>query len=496
MSIMKYISRSLSQLFLKKAGVPMASIAKGSPTKEFFVEMLTRDIELNDAILDLLDNCLDGVVRSCSNKDKLHSADFYASYSANISISATEFSITDNCGGIPRETAENYAFRMGRVPTTQTDHPTIGIYGIGMKRAIFKIGRAATVYTQNEGQKYAVKIPCDWADTGDWDFPIEENPQDNPLDTNGTRVHITALNQSIAELWNTTENLNAFVETLKKAIQESYSLIIQKGFTITINDQTVTANPVELLVQKDGDKKGIRPYVFSGEYDDVSVKVAIGFYAPMASDDDIDEMNESKRSSHEAGITVVCNDRVVLYNDKSGLTGWGTSGVPNYHTQFIGIKGIVVFESTNPKALPMTTTKRGIDHSSALYIAVKDKICEGLKMFTNYTNQWKGRNAQERTFSTVAQKVQYSDLFTETAKTDFGVSLRKDARGYGQTFRPTLPVPENEKPFKIIRYSRNAEDIKLLVGYFYGDKEEKVKPSLIGEKCFDKVLEEVKRQEV
>ena len=48
--------------------------------------------------------------------------------------------------------------------------------------------------------------------------------------------------------------------------------------------------------------------------------------------------NESKRSSYEAGVTVVCNDRVVLYNDKSGLTGWGTSGVPNYHTQFIGIK--------------------------------------------------------------------------------------------------------------------------------------------------------------
>ena len=40
----------------------MGSSANGSPTKEFFVEMMTRDIELNDAILELLDNCLDGVV--------------------------------------------------------------------------------------------------------------------------------------------------------------------------------------------------------------------------------------------------------------------------------------------------------------------------------------------------------------------------------------------------------------------------------------------------
>lgn len=474
----------------------MGHSANGSPTKEFFVEMLTRDIELNDAILDLLDNCLDGVVRSCSDKNKLQAPDFYDSYCAEIIITATEFSITDNCGGIPRDTAENYAFRMGRVPTTQTEHPTIGIYGIGMKRAIFKIGRAATVFTQNEGKKYAVKVPINWADTDDWDFPIEEDPHDNPLTCDGTRVHITSLNPSIAELWGTNENINSFVENLKKAIQESYSLIIQKGFTIKINHKTVTANPVELLVQKGQEKQGIRPYVYTGQYDDVSVKIAIGFYAPMASDDDIDEMNESKRSSYEAGITVVCNDRVVLYNDKSGLTGWGTNGVPNYHTQFIGIKGMVVFESTNPKALPMTTTKRGIDHSSALYIAVKDKICEGLKMFTNYTNQWKGRNAQERTFSTVAQKVQYSDLFSATAGLDYGVSPRKDARGYGQTFRPNLPKPANDKPFKIIRYSKNIEDIKILIGYFYGDKEETISPSLIGERCFDKILEDVKKQEV
>ena len=33
----------------------MAKTAQGFPTKEFFVGMLTRDIELNDAILTSLD---------------------------------------------------------------------------------------------------------------------------------------------------------------------------------------------------------------------------------------------------------------------------------------------------------------------------------------------------------------------------------------------------------------------------------------------------------
>ena len=473
----------------------MATSANGSPTKEFFVEMLTRDIELNDAILDLLDNCLDGVVRSSDNKNKDQDEKYYDSYEANITISKNCFSIRDNCGGIPRETAENYAFRMGRVPTTNTGEATIGIYGIGMKRAIFKIGREAVVHTKHLDKKYSVRIPSEWVENAsDWDFPIEDDSRENSLQYNGTEVQVTRLNDSIAELWNTEENINTFVEELKTAIQESYSLIIQKGFVIKINGSEVSANPVELLVQKGDSNRGIRPYVFTNKYGDVNVRLAVGFYAPIASDDDIDEMNESKRSSHEAGITVVCNDRVVLYNDKSYLTGWGTGGVPNYHTQFIGIKGIVVFESNNPKALPMTTTKRGIDHSSAIYIAVKDRICEGLRMFTAYTNQWKGRHDQEREYSRQTERVSYDDLFAETAKTALGVSLRNETKG--KTFRPQLPKPENDKQYKIIRYSKSSEDIKVLTEYFYGDKDEDIQASVIGEKCFDAVLKAAKGEEV
>ena len=474
----------------------MATSAKGSPTKEFFVEMLTRDIELNDAILDLLDNCLDGVVRSSDNKNKSQDGNYYASYEADITISKESFSIRDNCGGIPRNTAEDYAFRMGRVPTTNTGEATIGIYGIGMKRAIFKIGKEAAVHTRHLNVKYSVKIPSGWvSDKDNWDFPIEDDSQDNPLENNGTEVCITQLNDSIAELWSTEENINAFIEELKTAIQESYSLIIQKGFVIKINGAKIEGKPVELLAQKGSDgQQGIRPYVFTNEYDDVKVRLAIGFYAPMASDDEIDDMNALKRSSYEAGITIVCNDRVVLYNDKTYLTGWGTSGVPNYHTQFIGIKGIVIFESNNPKSLPMTTTKRGVDHSSPIYIAVKDKICEGLKMFTNYTNQWKGQHQQERNHSQNASRVPYDSLFTETAKTDLGVALRKDSRG--NTYRPQLPKPENDKPYRIIRYSKNLEDIKALTGFLFGDKDADISPSVVGERCFDEMLKEAKKQEV
>jgi hypothetical protein len=74
-----------------------------SPTKRFFVSMLTRDIELRDAILDLLDNCIDGILRTRSEVADLERP--YAGYWAKIIATPGKFAITDNCGGIPKSIA-------------------------------------------------------------------------------------------------------------------------------------------------------------------------------------------------------------------------------------------------------------------------------------------------------------------------------------------------------------------------------------------------------
>ncbi len=112
-------------------------VAQASPTKQFFVSMLTRDISLADAILDLVDNCLDGALRLAKG-DAVN----YARHFVKIELAADHFSIEDNCGGIPRDVAKNYAFKMGREPDDDrdSDTETIGMYGVGMKRALFKMG--------------------------------------------------------------------------------------------------------------------------------------------------------------------------------------------------------------------------------------------------------------------------------------------------------------------------------------------------------------------
>src|SRR5690348_13614045 len=104
-----------------------AEFVDASPRREFFAFMLTRDISLQDCILDLIDNCLDGARRSIKDYSiDDPSDDAYAGYECNVLFDGKQFEISDNCGGIPLKIAREYAFRFGRDPKAPKDK-----YGVG-----------------------------------------------------------------------------------------------------------------------------------------------------------------------------------------------------------------------------------------------------------------------------------------------------------------------------------------------------------------------------
>lgn len=463
-------------------------MADVNPTKGFFINMLTRDIELNDAILDLLDNCLDGVVRIRSKQDKSRdSKDFYDGFYAKISIQKDSFVIEDNCGGIPLDIAKDKAFRMGRDENEPREKSaTVGIYGIGMKRAIFKIGKAATVKSITPSDAFIVTIPCDWETQSDWKFPIELiDRKDNDID--GTRIEIHDINTAIGKQWAEEGHLEAYVSDLIGHIKKSYSLIIERGFKVEVNGQKVEGDPVSFVWSDD--VKGIKPYIYRYEREGVHVRLAVGFYAPPPTVDESDSMAEKspRRATADAGWTVICNDRVVLYNNKDHLTGWGENGVPRYHTQFIGIRGIVEFTSKEPEKLPMTTTKRGVDLSSPLYAIVKKKMCEGIKLFTNFTNDWKGTANAETHYFRESKNKTIDEIMNIEAKED--IQYHHTSEG-GEQSKPSLPKPEKKGADTVwVRFAVKNSECKTVSNYLF---EEERLPSEVGIECFNRVLSDAK----
>jgi hypothetical protein len=459
-----------------------------TPVKSFFVEMLTRDIELVDAILDLLDNCVDGILRTEGNSlDEKP----YDRFNAKIMFDENSFSISDNCGGIPWD-LHDYAFRMGKEPKDRdSDLPTVGVYGIGMKRAIFKIGKQCLISTRNQEDCYEVEITPKWIEEpNNWYLPVFESSQPDKED--GTTIVIGDLNEAIAIRFR--EEKEDFTRELTEKIKTHYAFILDKGFEVEINNKRVEAKPTKLVFNKtqniQGTDTAVRPYIFQTESDGVKVFLTVGFTRPIPSQEDINNEQEEKRySSMDAGWTIICNDRAVLYCDRTELTGWGEAGVPRYHTQFIAISGIVEFQSDDAAKLPTTTTKRGIDASSSLYLQVKNKMREGMKMFTDYTNKWKG-NASESKGHIDSGKRYTLDEIKEEAK---NVRLTSVSAGLkGKRFNPKLPLPKpKESPKKQIAYRKDLDDIQTVQSYLFGDQE--VRPSKVGEECFDQMLKEAQQ---
>lgn len=180
---------------MSSSNVPIAAF----PAKRFFVEMLTRDIELADSILDLLDNCLDGVLRknNYTAEQTFEKNDVYKGYYAHIEYNENGFKITDNCGGIPGELAEKYAFRLGRPAEREAESlPTIGVYGIGMKRAIFKMGASAKILSKTKDEQFSVKISPEWMDDdNNWSLELER--KDVGLKETGVSIEINNLRKDI-----------------------------------------------------------------------------------------------------------------------------------------------------------------------------------------------------------------------------------------------------------------------------------------------------------
>lgn len=463
--------------------------AQATPTKQFFVSMLTRDISLDDAILDLLDNCLDGAMRIADGE----TVD-YGQHVVKIKIAKDQFSIEDNCGGIPRDVAINYAFKMGREPddVRDSDSETIGMYGVGMKRAIFKMGRESIVRTRHGDDTFEVPITSQWLEAKNWDpLPINEPTEaDETLAEPGTTIVVKELYDGVSRHFGN----EAFVERVRKAISEHFTMFLQWGLKVELNGKRVDPVRVEVLVSNRED--GPAPYVFRKKIDGVVVSITVGrnLNRGLGSDDDDDAGFERDRSSPTAGWTVLCNDRAVIVGDKTRLTGWG-DGIPLYHPQFAIITGIIEFRSKHAERLPVTTTKRALDTSSNVWLESLVKMKEGMRVWIDYTNQWKNQaeaEQQQARHWEDARPMPLSKAIEAVAQRNATKKSGDDGVEFNPKKNKVLPEPPTKTPSdRRVSFMKPVEEIRLIGKALLED--ENAAPSAVGAKCFDLALAKAKK---
>lgn len=355
--------------------------AVANPTKFFFVNMITRDITLEDCILDLIDNSVDGAWR-CEGSRPMGLADGtdLSKYEIRIVAQPDRFTVTDNCGGMTLEDAVDYAFTFGRT-SDQHDDFSIGVYGIGMKRAIFKIGKVIKVRStftdaDADGQRVAFAVPIDvdsWLtnDAPPWDFDLVE---DVKLPQDGVEVDISKLTSGAANAFESS----TFIENLRRTISRDYSIHLNRGLKVFLNDKEVRPWNFELRAGEE-----FAPIRLEYQDEDVKVELIAGMAAPPP---ETNEPSEDDEGDRRYGWYVICNGRIVLAADKSTVTGWGTDNWPQWHYQYAGFIGIVMFTAARASSLPLTTTKRSVDTTSDVFKRAKSRMRDVSKTWIAYTN--------------------------------------------------------------------------------------------------------------
>jgi hypothetical protein len=337
--------------------------------------MFTRDISLEDCILDLIDNSIDSLLRTqgidieaevLTPQPNLHGR---RRGRVEVRYSEDEFHISDNCGGISRKDAEDDVFCFGHGDGTAKGR--LGVYGIGLKRAIFKIGDFIEVLSRTTEDSFKVTIDVpQWAakDTklSDWTFPLAPLDAVTTKGRAGTAITITDLHSTVKARISDGK----LDSTLRTSVAQTYSVFLKDLVDVIINGK-----PVEQRDLPFGGSTEVEPG--SDRFDFEGVKIAL--FATLAPKD--------KRVQETAGWYVLCNGRVVVNADKTELTGWGTGVLPAYHSKYRGFVGIALFASDSPLLLPWTTSKRGLNREALVYQQARNRMAALSRPVIKFLNE-------------------------------------------------------------------------------------------------------------
>jgi len=426
------------------------------PTKRLFIDVLTRDISVEACILDLIDNSVDSYIRN----------EIIDRSEILLSISKDEFGIFDNCGGIEYNFLKTNVFRFGADILIRSK-PTLGIYGIGMKRAILKIGRKILMET-DDGNSYC-KINLDvneWSKSEDWKIPFEYY-KGSRLSTNEkpyTKIVIKDLYDNIKKRF----DLDSFINNINKAIHITYTFFITHNIDFYVNDD-VKIEPFVIEARYDDQYK---PTKYQDCFEGVDFEITC-FIDP--------KKGRTTRELGKRGWNVFCNKRLILAENTTEITGWsGPPELPKYHFLYNEFRGIVLIQSEDPSKLPLNTSKTGLDTESPIYHHIRNLMIKKARPLIDHLSR--KYDGEKEALDEVEERMEDTETKAETEEEGESEKIRYvplEEIKVGSTFRaPKMLKPrikmtsvQYSKPEKIV------EKVKQSLGVSSNKK--------VGEKTFE-----------
>ena len=360
--------------------------ADASPEKRLFISLLTRDIPMVAAFLDLIDNSVNAAIEPVA--DRLDTAAGYVNMVGNtaiermvdihLSISRNRVEIADTASGISLDTAQRHVFKFGRSQEDEDVADRLSVYGLGLKRAFFKLGRRVKITSDHVDGGFDLNLDVQkWARDPKVPWQFELAPREGAnAGFCGTRVAVWRLHPETQ----TRLDDGLFEAQLREVISKTYAYFLANFVRIYVNGEQVTRT--ELRVGRNNASDGF-------EEGNVTCAITAGLGTPEG-----DRYRDSG-----SGWFVFCNGRTVISADKTPLTGWQNNGLPIFQPKHRPFLGTVYFVSKHADRLPWDTTKSGINEDSEIWQRAKRLMVAVGRQVTSFLDK---RYADEGT--EVAQK--------------------------------------------------------------------------------------------
>ncbi len=333
------------------------AILDATPSKRLFLSIIA-DYDLNRAICELVDNGIDVWTRA-GRKGRV-------SISILLDVSQQTITVQDNAGGLPRSDLK-FIVSPGQTGTNPTDE-TIGLFGVGTKRAVVALAQDVRMRTRFRNQEtFQLDFDDQWIQDDNWELPIY---QVDEIAKGTTIIQLQRLRSHLSD---------ESIKQLADHLGATYARFVSGGsLELTLNGQLVAPQFFENWAYPPGHVP--QEFVFQIKTDDgqvIRMRVIAGLTL------------ESSPASGEYGVYFYCNDRLIARALKTAEVGFvkGLAGLP--HPK-LSLTRVLVFMNGDARSMPWNSSKSDINGKHPVFSAMRDWLTGTLKYYTSLSRIWMG----------------------------------------------------------------------------------------------------------
>lgn len=314
----------------------------GTPNKRLYWSIIN-DYDTVTALCELIDNALD-IWTINGQKGKL-------AIDLKIDKARQLITVIDTAGGVKQSNLKNLITPGGS--TNDPDANTIGVFGVGSKRAVVALAETVVIKTRYKAEAtYQIDISKDWLESQDWELPYYST---TAIPAASTEITLSALRRPISALDLDEVGLH-FSETYGRFLKSKNLLLTLNGLQLKPTTFEHWSYPPKYPPRHTKLNLTI-PHLG---------KLSAEIFAGLIRDRDPEGANY--------GVYFYCNQRLIAKEIKAREVGYFISSEAGVPHPDISLCRTIVRLNGPAKAMPWNSSKTDINYAHPVFAALRPTI--------------------------------------------------------------------------------------------------------------------------